>query len=468
MPGPNPSISLTRDYQAARDQFQPALAYFQQTRESDHLLASYIGLGLAREGLGQYAEAAQVYRQAVELMEEQRAALPPASRTHFLQGQVGAGFPRILAYEGLVRTQSKRQDLAEAFFWAEHTKARVLLEALARGGPPVGLPPTLAQQEEELTTRMHGLYRQREVAFRNNPDLYRQIEEAELPQAKQELAQFVRTLRRDSPAYAALTYPQPVPVTDLRLPPQEVLIAYEVTETETFVWVLKEGKIVKALTIPVTRHELTIQVKQYRGFFAGITDYPHLARFDPHVGKALYNLLFNDLMPFFQPDDRLIIIPDEILGILPFEALVMELPSPVKMVTGKYGPVPQGVRYVGDLYSISYAQSATALHLARTLTGAQPRTQEKLLVLADPVFDPVTDARLQEQQRLLAQREDGPMRVRRAVGESWQGSQDKAFPRLEITGQLATRLARLYGKPRVEVLQGVAASEPAFRQQPLS
>jgi tetratricopeptide (TPR) repeat protein len=179
---------LTRDYQAARDQFQPALAYFQTTRESDHLLASYIGLGLALEGLQQYPEAAQVYRQAVELMEEQRAALAPASRTHFLQGQVGAGFQRILAYEGLVRTQSKRQDPADAFFWAEHTKARVLLEALARGASPVGLPPALAQQEETLTTRLQGLYRQREVAFAHNPELFTQIEAHDLPQVKQELA----------------------------------------------------------------------------------------------------------------------------------------------------------------------------------------------------------------------------------------------------------------------------------------
>ena len=70
---------LRQDYRAARGQFQEALAYVQKTRESDHLLASYIGLGLALEGLGQSREAAETYRKAVDLIEEQRAAWPRPS-----------------------------------------------------------------------------------------------------------------------------------------------------------------------------------------------------------------------------------------------------------------------------------------------------------------------------------------------------------------------------------------------------
>jgi CHAT domain-containing protein len=62
---------------------------------------------------------------------------------------------------------------------------------------------------------------------------------------------------------------------------------------------------------------------------------------------------------------------------------------------------------------------------------------------------------------------DAQMQVRRLVGEYWQGSAETAFPRLAITGQLATRLVRLYGKKGVEVLQGVVASEPELRQKPL-
>lgn len=452
---------LRQDYRAAQEQFQEALAYFQKTGASDPLLASHIGLGLALEGLGQSQEAAETYRRAVVLMEEQRAALAPAQRRHFLRGEVGAGFQRILAYKGLVRVSMQRQEPAEAFGWAEHTKARSLLEILSRGGPTSSLPPALAQQEETLLTRLRSLLRQREVAFTKQPTLVEELEERELPQARQALAQFVQQLHRDYPAYAALTYPQPVPVEALRLQPQEVLLTYEVTDTATFAWLVREGKILTTRTIPVTREALTAQVTHYRGFFEGVTGSPELARFDPREGKQLYDVLVKDVVPFLRQGDQLIVIPDEILGILPFEALVVEVPATLQTASGKYGPFPQGVTYLGDVFPISYAQSATALHLARTLKGAGSGGPEKLLVVADPVFQP-TDARLQGKEARRTPKDADQMRLMRAVEEHRQ----VAFPRLERTGQLPERLRSAYG-PAVEALSGLAATEPEVRRRPL-
>src|SRR5206468_6892074 len=127
--------------------------------------------------------------------------------------------------------------------------------------------------------------------------------------------------------------------------------------------------------------------------------------FDPRLGKELYALLFQDFAPLLKEGDKVIIVPDEILGILPFETLVTELPSTVENGSGKYGPYPQGVQYLGDRYAISYSQSATTFTLARTLKKAARGKQEKLLVVADPVFD-LADARLGEKTEQLAKRDD--------------------------------------------------------------
>lgn len=457
---------LKKDHGRAEEQFREAMNHYKKTRESIHLLASYIGLGLSLEGLSRYPDAADSYQQAIELMEEQRAALSPAGRSHFLSGKVGADFQRILAYEGLVRAKGKLNDPAEAFFWSEYTKARLLLEAMTRGKTAPGLPSVLAQKEDTLTNRLSNLYKQRETAFAKNPALFKEIEEKELPQAKKKLAGFIETLRQNYPVYVAIRYPAPIPVANLSLRPDEALIAYEVTEKETYVWLIRNKEVAKAITIPVTRKELVAQVKQYRAFFEGITGYDQLSRFDPRMGKDLYDLLFKDLAADLKDGEQIIIIPDEILGILPFEAMVANLPARVKTSSGRYGDYPQGLKYLGDLYPISYYQSAVALWVARTLQKSGAMDKEKMLVVADPVFE-LADARVKGKKTLFAQRDGYQMNLMRAVGENWQSvKKESPFPRLSVTGLLAEKLRHSYGKS-VDVLKGLDAIEQKLRRQPL-
>ena len=191
-----------------------------------------------------------------------------------------------MAYEGLVRTKERLKDPASAFLWAEHTKARLLIEAIAHGKTSPGLPSDLAETENSLTTRLTGLYRQREETITKNPTLFKKIDEEDLPEAKEKLARFVKSLREDYPLYAAIHYPEPIPVAELDLKPQESLVVYEVTEQETFAWLIRQGKIIKDFTIPVVRKNLTEQVKRYRGFFEGITRYSHLSNYDPSWEKS--------------------------------------------------------------------------------------------------------------------------------------------------------------------------------------
>ncbi|MBI3797188.1 MAG: CHAT domain-containing protein, partial [Deltaproteobacteria bacterium] len=355
------------------------------------------------------------------------------------------------------------------FFWAENTRARLLLEAVAHHSTEnqLGLPENLSRQEIDLINHIASTVKQQEVAFaQKNTERHQELAQ-ELAGLKKEQETFIARLRKEYPAYAAIRYPQPLRVTDLKLKPEEVLLEYEVTETATFAWLIKGEKVIKAITIPVSRKALAEQVKQYRGFFEGISSYSQLSNFDPQIGKALYDLLFTDFAPLLKDGDQLIVVPDEILGILPFEVLVMELPTKVESASGKYGPYPQGVKYLGEVYPISYYQSATALVLARTLKGNRTEKNEKLLVVADPVFD-VADARVGERKEQLAKRDDYQLGLMRAVEDYQKGAQTGAplFPRLENTGQLPERLQRSYGTG-VEVLSGLAASEPELRKRPL-
>jgi hypothetical protein len=183
------------------------------------------------------------------------------------------------------------QDAAEGVYWAEHTKARLLLEALARHETEntLGLPKELAQEELDLSNRLAATYKQLDIAFeKKNTERYRDLEQA-LPQLKKDQETLIARPRCDYPEYAAIRYPQPARVEALKLGPTEVVIEYEVTETATFAWLIKEGKVFKTLTIPVTRQALEEQVRRYREFFEASSE-AELARqlpaFDPQAWQG--------------------------------------------------------------------------------------------------------------------------------------------------------------------------------------
>ena len=457
----------TGDAQAAKAAFVRETERAEKTRNADSLVSAYIGLGLTEEALGDWGGARGWYQKAIAFTERQREGLTDAQRRHFFAAKVG-GFPRLEPYEGLVRVSARLGDAAGALHAAEHTKARLLLENLAQRGQgnSLGLPATLAAEETNLTQGIASLAKQLETAIEKNNSTRQQEIERELPKLKEQQQALVTRLRQDYPEYASLAYPQPLQVQALKLLPGEALIEYEVTDTVTLAWLVREGKIVKAISLPITRKALAEDVKRYRGFFEGVRSTDQLARFEPALGKKLADLLLKDFLPLLKPEDQLIIVPDEILGVLPFEALVVALPAVPKTTSGKFGPVPQGVRYLGDTYAIRYAQSATALTLTRSLKKDPAPTAQTLLVVADPVFD-IADARISNQKVQLAKRDDYQLNLMRAVEEYRAGTAAPgvAFGRLASTGKLPERLGNSLGGTQVDSLLGLSASEPEVRER---
>ncbi len=430
-----------RDFGKAHAQFARATTGADRRGESRHLLASYIGLGRSLEGLGQVALGAESYHAAVELIEEQRSALGAAERTHFLSGSAGAGFTRVFAYEGLVRSSAELGDPSEAFRWSEHTKARRLLEATARSRNAPGVPPEVAEKEEALVNRLGALYRQREEISFKNPELFANIDREQIPEAKQNLDEFVTELRRLYPAYAAYKYPQPLGTREIALRPGEALLEFAVTEEETFAWLLRDGKVAKFTTIPIRREQLDARVRAYRSLFQNIHTTADL-RPDADLGKGLYDLLVKDSLSACVPGDTLVVVPDGSLGLIPFEALVMD--------AGSGTGTNREVRYLGDAFPILYAQSATVLSNARSLaTQGTDRKGRKVLVLADPAFD----------------ERDG----RSPVLDDAAGAPDTvSWRRLPKTEKLVGWLRDDFGAQSVQDLSGRDASEAALRKQSLS
>jgi tetratricopeptide (TPR) repeat protein len=460
------------DAEKAVEKFKEAVT-IAEASEWSYGVATQIGLGMALERMGRLEEAVEAYRHAVERLEEVREGLSPNERARFFEGK-DYGFRRLEAYEGLVRVLKRMGKLDEAFRWAEHTKGRMLSEAMAKGGSSAlyRIPKGLRYQEEEIAGRLSAMRKRIEEArAKGNLEMERQLEK-EFKVLRSQQREFVERLRREYPEYASIQYPQPLSPSELAMGADEVLLEYEVTSTETIVFLVSGGKVLKCYSVNVSREELEGQVREYResmeeivrsGGKAGWSD------FKVSLAKRLYEELLKAGIEGIEGNKKVIIVPDEVLCLLPFEALVVSVPSgEIEWVgvEGK-GVYPKGVRYVGDDRVISYWQSGSSMSVWRRLKKRVGGGQ--ILVVADPIYNSY-DERLAggvkweggRGIKLADVRGEGIEWLRRVCIEKQSSVTGhlgwEYVSRLPDTGEFAKGLEREYGGS-VRVMVGAEACE---------
>ena len=377
----------------ATHQYDKALALLQETtpvwRDSDHYhFLFHTQQGLALQGRRQFPEAASTLARAVALAEEMRQRV--ADRLSFFGVSTQGG--RIRAYRALVATLAERalhgervdpafaaygQSMAAyAWYFAEATKARVLLEMMATAAQQtakVALPPVLRAEEENLHTQLATLQDQWAEAYKHGEAAVNALRERK-QRLTQDLHTLIARLRQEYPRYAALHYPQPIPPEALPLKDQEVLLEYALGEEATYLFRVRKGGVDKVWRLPVGRAELERQV---RAFLLPLQQSggSGMAAFSPRQGHSLYRLLLAEALQDVAPGAPIIIVPDGILALLPFETLVLTPGRDVK-----------DTRFVGDMWQLSYVQSATVLAFLRTL--APSAASQTFFALGNPIYDP--------------------------------------------------------------------------------
>lgn len=462
--------------------YEKALIYYERSlnRElgvgrPDMLIKDYVGMGEAREGLDRLRDAITSYIKAVSIVEKLRSGLKKEEhKTGFLSvslvpyQRLSSALARLyLKGARLEDPELKRygDDYGQvSFYFAENTKTRTLIEILARKkgtGMAYRLPKDISEKEQLLTNQIARLNEQLADAFKKSKEVFNKKKEM-INTLEAELEQFIHDLRREYPEYAALKYPQPLRLQDIPIASNEILLEYHVSEKATYLYVVgqnkknspqtplegsnqktesetvtsndislslltgqgtqRENDLIKLIEILISRDELNEKVKSFRRPFEDIR---YINEFDPMKAKELYDLLLAEGVKGLPADSHLIIIPDGILSLLPFEALVVnESPlapfskggvfvvsafakSPLfpplekggrgdlrgLQVVGKDSnaeiiiPGYKGVEYFGDKWTTSYYQSATVLGLNRTLGKKKQKWSNPLFAMGDPIFE---------------------------------------------------------------------------------
>jgi CHAT domain-containing protein len=464
----NNSSSLGRlylakaDYPSAKNSYEKLLKSAEQNRNVDNLFTAYAGLGMSYEGIGDNPQAAEYYRKAVAHTEDLRSSLNPTERETFFDVRIG-GFYRTAPYDGLARVLAKMNRPVEAFKESEYTRARIFAESISKRSEYAGLdvPKDIRDKDSQLTDELAALTNNLQKAYEQQNKEQITVLEPQVKDAKQHLSAHVDMLRKQYPLFAATRYPQPMDLKETALQENEWVLAYHVTDPGIIIYLTKGKSLVKGLLKPIPRKDIDELVRQFRSpmeLGPGDSFTEKLDKFDFSSGKKLTDILLSDVLPDIPKNTPLIIIPDGSLGVVPFEMLVLN--DAGKIVTDNKKPQTSGAEFFGDRHPISYYQSITALTLARTL-GKQKKAQDKLLVIADPVFE-MRDARIQEKEssKKLAGSEarmyEGLMA---AIEEGKVGG--LRFGRLPLTGNLAENLNTAF-KGSCTLYTGLKANKGSF------
>lgn len=318
----------------------------------------------------------------------------------------------------------------------ERARARTLLELLTEAGVDIhqGAEPRLLERRAALLRRLSA---KAERALRQRPST--PDEKAALEEDRDAILRDLDVLeaeiREHGPAYAALVQPQPlgVPAIQALLDADTLLLTYSLGEARSTLWAVT-AKSVESFELP-GRALLEAAARRY---------HEDLSVHDPSVrsrqaadAEALGRMLLGPLAGRLDPLDRrrLVIVPDGALEYVPFGAL-----PDVALV-----PLVQR-------HEIVYLPSVSALAIQRQVLERRPPAPKRLLVLADPVFDP-GDPRL---TRLASTRtkatatlgDDSP------VFERLPGSRQEAEAIAALVPPSEARIALDFDASRAEALSG--------------
>lgn len=325
--------------------------------------------GQLAEMSGDDQSALENYRRAVQVLEQDRRKLKDdQARSSFMNDKLDSYYR-----PALILLQQKRY--SEAFALYEQSRARTIADMLFSSDLSLRTP-----QERDLFSR---LQTQRTMIAARQKDLFALTSSASSDQNGQKISDVEHAIRglqqqyqqlesaiaAQAPRLKQLTHAEPATLEAMQRTAalgNFDLLYYVVSETGLVEWLVNgSGVHVKKVFLP--RSQLITKVAALRDSLETGPDAP----FDEEHARQLYLYLIQPLSPSIR-SRHLVIIPHEELNSIPFQALL-------DPATGKY---------LGEMYAVSYAPSATVL---QDLVQTDALQRGKLLAVADPGLAAATD-----------------------------------------------------------------------------
>ena len=231
------------------------------------------------------------------------------------------------------------------------------------------IPSEIKSREADILKELSSIEDGWEAAYSKGEAVFKRLSQRK-EELNRELNSLISSIRKDFPAYAAVNYPKPMPAEDMPLKDNEVLIEFGISNDAVVVFVVRKGGVNRIHKTNISRER---SLRKGKKFVEPLNSGRH-QNFSIKLSKELYDMLLSGELKDVKDTERLIIVPDGILGHLPFEALTI-----------KEGKDYKESLFVGDKWTITYSQSATVLALTRLLKPSHAKRQ--LFALGNPIYD---------------------------------------------------------------------------------
>lgn len=377
----------------AIEHYNQSLAIFRSINDLNSTAAALEGRARAEQQRGELAASRKDIEETLSLIETVRA--------HSGSQQFRASYlaSREKAYEFYVdllmqlhaRDPAARHD-AEALQASERGRARSLLELLNEAPADIeqGVSADLVKRERDIRHSINAkAQRQIQLTAQNGNKQEIDTFNKEIRALEDEYQQVQVAIRKASPAYAALTQPQPLGLKEIQrmLEPNTVLLEYSLGQERSFLWVVSQDSL-KTFVLPFHGDEIQkVTQRVYQSLTARsvvksletpVQRQSRIAQADQEFQQAANDLGKMILAPASDElgTKRLVVIADGALQYVPFAALSLR---------ANYRPL------VVDHELISLP-SASSLAIQRQGLANRKPAPKSLAVIADPVFS-ISDSR---------------------------------------------------------------------------
>jgi CHAT domain-containing protein/Tfp pilus assembly protein PilF len=419
-------LALDRqDLDSAEGFYRRAISIWEKLSPEREAYAKSLA-GLARTMLDkqQPGEALRFYEEALKVLDSQLGRLGGSSDVRATYRAKHADY--YLDYADLLVTQKKPE---LAFQVLERSRARTLLELLAEAHVDIrqGAPPELLEQEHILQATLTAKSN-RKISLLEGKHSDDQLAEVnkEMAAVLEQYQGVEAQIRSSSPAYAALTQPQPLSAREVQeqlLDSETVLLEYALGEKRSFVFLVTPTSVdayelPKRSEVEERAHRVYSILTSRNRWIEGETATQKITRAQRDEGNyqkavaALSQMILGPIAAAIK-GKRLLIVADGSLQYIPFAAL----PGPGSAAS----KLP--VLLIAE-HEIVNLPSASVLALLREQTNGRAVRPKQVAVFADPVFDK-SDPRV-TREKLIAKTESSaenkpaaslPYQLTRSVGD---------------------------------------------------
>ena len=364
-------------YEKAIQSTNYKISDFQNVNSFEELISALLGATQAATQLCQSSKNDPILEKGIDQIQQAIAAVnyennrfcSEGSQSNWQNRNHGVYEQAIKTY--LLKAKVFSENIPEKVFtFAEKSKAS-LLQAQLKGANALafsGIPDSLILKEYNLRIAITWREKQRQSLLdegKYETDTIVLRIASIIFDLRQQYDLLLRHLEKKHPEYYRAKYDLSVisveeTQKDL-LHPNEVLLEYFVSDTTIYAFVIRPDTFA-VFSVPNNFNLDTMVAHLRRGLYGYHTIknkpdtlYGHTIRLYAHAAQELYERLLAPVQPLLS--NHIVIVPDGILGYIPFEALLKEKP----VIPTRF----HEYRYFGKEHVVSYAYSATLLHEMR-------------------------------------------------------------------------------------------------------